>query len=97
MKKRNSLKGDEMRAEYAFSSMRGGVRGKYFKRYRAGANLVLLDPEVAKAFPTDTAVNEALRTVLRATTTHWRATKLPNKGMQQTSAARAHRRRGARS
>ena len=97
MKKRSSLKDDEMRAEYDFSSMSGGVRGKYSRRYRAGANLVLLDPEVAKAFPTDTAVNEALRTVLRVATTHRRATGLPNKGMQQTSAPRTRGRRGTRS
>ncbi len=80
MKKRNSLKSDELRSEYNFSTMQGGVRGKYFRRYRAGTNLVLLDPEVAKAFPTDAAVNEALRTVLRAATTYRRATRKPSKG-----------------
>jgi hypothetical protein len=84
MKKPSSLKDDEMRAEYDFSSMRGGVRGKYSRRYRAGVNLVLLDPEVAKAFPTDAAVNEALRTVLRVATTRRHASKLPNKRMQRT-------------
>lgn len=42
------------------------MRGKYVRRFREGVNLALLDPEVAKAFPTDAAVNEALRTVLRA-------------------------------
>jgi hypothetical protein len=40
------------------------VCGKYAKQYRAGTNLVLLDPEVHKAFPTDAAVNQALRAVL---------------------------------
>jgi hypothetical protein len=94
MRKRSSPKRDELRAEYDFASMQGGVRGKYSRRYRAGANLALLDPEVAKAFPSDTAVNEALRTVLRATRVHGRA-RLP-KGMQQTSAARSGPRRGAR-
>jgi hypothetical protein len=34
-------------------------------RYRAGTNLVLLDPDVAKAFPDEDAVNEALRLVIR--------------------------------
>jgi hypothetical protein len=53
-----------MREEYDFSNMKGGVRGKYVRRYRAGSNLILLDPEIAAAFPTDTAVNEALRAVL---------------------------------
>lgn len=96
MKKRSNLKGEDMRAEYDFSSMRGGVRGKYYRRYRAGTNLVLLDPEVAKAFPTDTAVNEALRTVLRITTTHRRTTNLPNKRMRLTRSA-SRKKRGPRS
>lgn len=56
---------DELRPEYDFSQMAGGVRGKYVERYRAGTNLVLLDPDVAKAFPTDDAVNEALRLLLQ--------------------------------
>jgi len=47
--------------------MKGGVRGKYVKRYRAGTNLILLDPELAKAFPTEAAVNDALRALLRLT------------------------------
>ena len=55
-----------MRREYDLSTLKGAVRGKYSRRYRKGVNLVLLDPEVAKAFPTASAVNEALRTVLRA-------------------------------
>jgi len=96
MRKRGSAKPEELRAEYDFASMRGGVRGKYSRRYRATANLALLDPEVAKAFPSDTAVNEALRTVLRATRAHRRA-RLLNRGMQQTSAARSGEKRGARS
>jgi hypothetical protein len=55
----------DMRAEYDFESMKGGVRGKYVKRYRAGTNLVLLEPDLAEAFPTAAAVNEALRAALR--------------------------------
>lgn len=67
MKKASRQKADGgMRSEYDFSALKGAVRGKYYRRYRKGVNLVLLDPEVAKAFPTATAVNEALRTVLRA-------------------------------
>ena len=84
MKKANRREPDEMRAEYDFSSMKGGVRGKYVRRFRAGTNLVLLEPEVAKAFPTDAAVNEALRTILRATRASKRAARLPNKRMQLT-------------
>ena len=52
---------DEMRPEYDFS---GGVRGKYVDRYRKGTNVVLLDPEVAAAFPDSTSVNDALRALL---------------------------------
>jgi len=53
-----------MRPEYDFS---GGVRGKYANRYRKGTNVVLLDPDVAAAFPDSTSVNEALRALLEIT------------------------------
>lgn len=57
---------DELRPEYDLHELlRDGVRGKYVTRYRAGTNLVLLDPDVAKAFPDPAAVNEALRLVIR--------------------------------
>ena len=55
---------DAMRPEYDFS---GGVRGKYANRYRKGTNVVLLDPDVAAAFPDSTSVNEALRALLEIT------------------------------
>ena len=42
-----------------------GIRGKYVERYRTGTNVVLLDPDVAKAFPTNASVNEALRLLLQ--------------------------------
>lgn len=56
---------DELRPEYDFSKMTGGVRGKYAERYKTGTNLVLLDPDVAQAFPTDESVNEALRLLMQ--------------------------------
>ncbi|MBO9370784.1 MAG: hypothetical protein J7575_06840 [Chloroflexi bacterium] len=57
---------DELRPEYDLHELlKGGVRGKYAARYRAGTNLVLLDPDVARAFPDEAAVNEALRLVIR--------------------------------
>ncbi|HLO52262.1 MAG TPA: hypothetical protein VK211_27930 [Kamptonema sp.] len=56
---------DELLSEYDFAQMSGGVRGKYVERYRAGTNLVLLDADVAQAFPNDAAVNEALRMLIR--------------------------------
>ena len=44
--------------------MKGRVRGKYVERYREGTNLVLLDPDIAAAFPDAKAVNDALRLLL---------------------------------
>ena len=65
MKKKTKLN-DELRSEYDMKSLlKSGVRGKYATRYRAGTNLVLLEPEVAKAFPNEKAVNEALKLVMR--------------------------------
>lgn len=54
----------DLRPEYDLSSLKGGVRGKYLKRYRAGTNLALLAPDVRAAYPTDEAVNEALRSLM---------------------------------
>ena len=53
-----------MRAEYDFSSLGKAVRGKYYERMSEGSNLVLLDPDVRAAFPSEEAVNEALRSLL---------------------------------
>lgn len=59
---------DELRPEYDLRELlEGGVRGKYVARYREGTNLVLLDPDVARAFPDEATVNEALRLVIRLT------------------------------
>jgi len=66
MKKRvDTEMDDELRPEYDFSRLEGGVRGKYVERYQAGTNLILLAPDVAEAFPDDEAVNEALRLLIR--------------------------------
>ncbi|MEG4571829.1 hypothetical protein QUA56_03720 [Microcoleus sp. N3A4] len=65
MKKEVDELEDELRPEYDFSKMAGGVKGKYVERYRTGTNVVLLDPDVAKAFPTNASVNEALRLLLQ--------------------------------
>lgn len=54
---------DEMRPEY---DLRGGVRGKYYKEYAKGTNLVLLDPDVAAVFPDSESVNQALRVLIKA-------------------------------
>lgn len=61
---------DEMRPHYDFS---GGVRGKYVARLARGANIVVLDRDVAKIFPTSKAVNDALRVLADAGRRHGRA------------------------
>ena len=59
-------KADDLRSEYDLKDLlKGGVQGKYADRYREGTNLVLLAPDVARAFPTEEAVNEALRLVIQ--------------------------------
>jgi len=67
-KKLQSEMGDELRSEYDLRELlKGATRGKYVERFRAGTNLVLLDPDVAEAFPNEQAVNDALRLVLQLT------------------------------
>jgi hypothetical protein len=60
---------DELPAEYDEETLRSllktGVRGKYVLRYRQGTNLIKLDPDLADAFPTEKAVNDALRQFLK--------------------------------
>jgi hypothetical protein len=85
MKKTNPIPTDDMRAEYDFASMKGGVRGKYVRRARAGTNIVLIEPEVADAFPTERAVNEALKGVLNTARAVRNTGGLPNKALQPTS------------
>jgi hypothetical protein len=55
-------KDPDLLKEYDFSQ---GVQGKYAHRFREGTNLVLLDPDIAEAFPSDEAVNTALRLVIQ--------------------------------
>ncbi|MBI3303771.1 MAG: hypothetical protein HYZ72_17035 [Deltaproteobacteria bacterium] len=66
-KKPTSEMDDELRPEYDLRQLlKGGVRGKYTERYRAGTNLVLLAPDVARAFANNAeAINEALRLVIQ--------------------------------
>ncbi len=65
MKKNKGTMSDELRPEYDLHKLlRGAVRGKYAKSYRAGTNLVPLDPDVRKVFRNEKAVNEALRLVI---------------------------------
>ena len=65
MKKASRKPTDELRPEYKRSDFGTLVRGKYAQRVIAATNVVVLDPQVAKAFPNDRAVNKALRGLLR--------------------------------
>ena len=74
-----NLIGNELRPEYDLRELKGVVRGKYYRRAMAGTNLVLLEPDVARAFPDSESVNRALR-LLRdiATGSSRRAHNAPN-------------------
>ena len=61
---RKAKASDELRPEYRREDLGQGIRGKYFEAYQKGTNLVLLSPDVAKVFPTEEAVNEALRSLI---------------------------------
>ncbi|MBI1883066.1 MAG: hypothetical protein HYS08_02540 [Chlamydiae bacterium] len=65
MRKRHKTKTDELRSEYNFYALKGGVRGKYANRYQEGTNLIHLEPDVAKVFGNDALVNQALRSLIR--------------------------------
>jgi len=63
--KRNGESTNDMRPEYDFDYSKA-VRGKYYRRLlKEGANVVVLEPDVAKVFRSSAAVNEALRSLLR--------------------------------
>jgi len=84
-KTRTIVRNDGMRPEYDFRSMKGGVRGKYVERVRESTNIVAIEPDVAEAFPTERAVNEALKGVLNTARAVRSTGGLPNKALQPTS------------
>jgi hypothetical protein len=92
-KSSNHRTDDAIRPEYDFASMKGGVRGKYYEQYRKGTNVVLLQPDVAEAFPTEDAVNEALRGILSTARAVRRNGGLPDRAIQNTSGAYKRRTR----
>jgi hypothetical protein len=65
MKKKVTPAEDDLRPEYDLTKLKGGVQGKHFERYRLGTNVAFLAPDVRAAFPTDEAVNKALRSLIR--------------------------------
>ena len=68
---------DELRLEYDLSKLKGRVQGKHYAQATAGVALVLLESDVAAAFPTGRAVNKALRSVLVAKSKTTLASKAP--------------------
>ncbi|MCX7013613.1 MAG: hypothetical protein NTW86_13830 [Candidatus Sumerlaeota bacterium] len=75
---------DDLRPEYRREDLGPGVRGKHLKAYRAGTNVVLLSPEVARAFPTEEAVNDALRSLIEV------ATRVAAPAKRSRRSAKAH-------
>jgi hypothetical protein len=79
---------DELRPEYDLSKLKGGVRGKYYERARAGTNLVLIEPDLANVFPNTDSVNRALRLLAdtaQAAAGHApRVRRAPNKRLKRT-------------
>jgi len=82
MKKPIEHQNPDLRPEYDFASMKGGVRGKHYDEYRKGTNVVLLKPDVAEAFPTEDAVNEALRGIRSTARSVRRIGGLPDRSLQ---------------
>lgn len=77
MKKAESEADDWLRPEYRREDLGKIVRGKYAKRLSEATNVVVLEPQVAKAFPTDEAVNNALRGLLELAQAATRGTSRP--------------------
>ena len=76
---------DTMRPEYDFSH---GVRGKHYEAYRAGTNVVLLDPDVAEAFADSAFVNQALRLLLQLARTNVPSDMQPDKPVRPARRAK---------
>lgn len=78
---------EDLRAKYDFDYSKG-VRGKYYKRIlKDGANVAVLEPDVAKAFPDSAAVNDALRVVLKAGQAARRLTTHPSRSTRKRTPA----------
>jgi len=81
----HTLASDEMRAEYDFSR---GVRGKHYEAYRAGTNVVFLEPDIAEVFRDSASVNQALRLLVKLARTHAILGSRPSKALQSASRAK---------
>jgi hypothetical protein len=76
---------EDMRSEYHREDFGPMVRGKYTARVRASSNIVVLDPDVAKAFPNAQAVNDALRRLIELAKTSTRHTRKPAQAQGHSS------------
>jgi hypothetical protein len=74
-KKADEKRNDDLRPEYDLSRLKGGVRGKYYRKATAGTNLVLIEPELSELFPDAASVNRALRVLADTATATVRARK----------------------
>jgi hypothetical protein len=87
MKPEFHYESDNMRSEYNFDYSKA-VRGKYYKRaLKEGTNVVVLEPDVAKAFPNSASVNDALRVVLKAGRAARRLTTRPTRPRAKSARA----------
>ena len=83
MKKTRLTENNDLRAEYRRSDFSQPLeRGKYTKRLREASNVVVLSPEVAEAFPNESAVNSALLSLIKLAR---RTTRRPNRRKTGTS------------
>lgn len=82
---------DDLRPEYDLAKLKRGVRGKYYERATAGTTLVLLDRDVAEAFPDGTTVNQALRALIKVAETKTRGTGHRLANTYQPPARQEHR------
>lgn len=84
--KKDKAKTDELCPEYRREDFGEMVRGKYAKRYKEASNVVVIAPEVQKAFPNTQAVNDALRGLLELA----QATGLTPRSTRKTNIDRSH-------
>jgi hypothetical protein len=77
VKKAGQGSSDELRAEYRLSDFTSLVRGKYYRRYMESSNVVVLEPDVHRRFRNSSAVNKALRSLMRAEGARRGQTKRP--------------------
>jgi hypothetical protein len=86
MRRKIQVPSDELRPEYNFDYSKA-VRGKYYRRLlKEGANVIVLEPDVAKAFRDSAAVNDALRALLAVARSSRRVTLRPTRTTRQRAA-----------